>query len=165
MIKKRNGFALVETLIVSTIISSILIYMFVQFNSLQNRYNETLRYNDVDDLYKLSEIKSYIVSLSNSDKQNIKNLLESDSLIIINKEGNSYNNLGYIDNQESMLNDLNIKSLIITYADLNNINSNQLSQNVVKMLKRVKNKSDNYRIIVEFNNNNLATITFDMEVL
>ena len=165
MIKKRNGFALVETLIVSTIISSILIYMFVQFNSLQNRYNETLRYNDVDDLYKLSEIKSYIVSLSNSDKQNIKNLLESDSLIIINKEGDSYNNLGYIDNQESVLNDLNIKSLIITYADLNNINSNQLSQNVVKMLKRVKNKSDNYRIIVEFNNNNLATITFDMEVL
>ena len=33
------------------------------------------------------------------------------------------------------------------------------------MLKKIKNKSDNYRIIVEFNNDNLATITFNMEVL
>ena len=59
---KKNGFALVETLIVSTVVASILIYMFVQFNNLQNRYSESFRYNDVDDLYKLDSLKSYLNS-------------------------------------------------------------------------------------------------------
>lgn len=80
MKKKSRGFALLETLIVSTIIASIMIYMFVQFNSLQNKYNESLRYNDVDDLYKLDSIKSYIISLSNEFKQGLISKIESDSL-------------------------------------------------------------------------------------
>ena len=164
MKKKSRGFALLETLIVSTIIASIMIYMFVQFNSLQNKYNESLRYNDVDDLYKLDSIKSYIISLSNEFKQGLISKIESDSLVIITKDDNTYTNLEYIDNQEEMLKNLNIKNFIITKSDVSNISMDGLSKNIKNMIKKINNKSDNYRFIVEFDNENIATITFNMEV-
>ena len=164
MKKKSRGFALLETLIVSTIIASIMIYMFVQFNSLQNKYNESLRYNDVDDLYKLDSIKSYIISLSNEFKQGLISKIESDSLVIIAKDDNTYTNLEYIDNQEEMLKNLNIKNFIITKSDVSNISMDGLSKNIKNMIKKINNKSDNYRFIVEFDNENIATITFNMEV-
>ena len=164
MKKKSRGFALLETLIVSTIIASIMIYMFVQFNSLQNKYNESLRYNDVDDLYKLDSIKSYIISLSNEFKQGLISKIESDSLVIIAKGDTTYTNLEYIDNQEEMLKNLNIKNFIITKSDVSNISMDGLSKNIKNMIKKINNKSDNYRFIVEFDNENIATITFNMEV-
>ena len=141
-----------------------MIYMFVQFNSLQNKYNESLRYNDVDDLYKLDSIKSYIISLSNEFKQGLISKIESDSLVIIAKGDTTYTNLEYIDNQEEMLKNLNIKNFIIIKSDVSNISMDGLSKNIKNMIKKINNKSDNYRFIVEFDNENIATITFNMEV-
>ena len=165
MKKNSKAFALVETLIVSTIIASILIYMFVQFNKLDENYNESFRYNDVDDLYKLDSIKDYINSLPNAKKSDISAFINSNTLINIFKIDDNYSNIEYIDNQQNLLDNLDVKSLIITSSDVHKINIDGLSPNIKKMLKKIKNKSDNYRIIVEFNNDNLATITFNMEVL
>ena len=165
MKKKSKAFALVETLIVSTIIASILIYMFVQFNRLEDNYSESFKYNDVDDLYKLDSIKGYITSLPTDLKSSIKNSINNDTLINISKNNDSYTNIEYIDNQQNLLENLNVKSLIITSADVSKINKESLSASVKKMLKKIKNKSDNYRMIAEFNNDSIATITFSMEVL
>ena len=86
MKKNSKAFALVETLIVSTIIASILIYMFVQFNKLDENYNESFRYNDVDDLYKLDSIKEYINSLDNESIINIGSKINNDDMIVMNKD-------------------------------------------------------------------------------
>ena len=60
--KKRNnkGFVLLETLIVTVFVSSVLIFLFVQFNSLNNNYEESNKYNQVEDIYALSNIANYI---------------------------------------------------------------------------------------------------------
>ena len=60
--KKRNnkGFVLLETLIVTVFISSVLIFLFVQFNSLNTKYEESNMYNKVEDLYALNNIANYI---------------------------------------------------------------------------------------------------------
>ena len=87
---KKNGFALVETLIVSTVVASILIYMFVQFNNLQNRYSESFRYNDVDDLYKLDSLKSYLHSLTSSSKAQIIDKINVDTFVKIFKNNKDY---------------------------------------------------------------------------
>ena len=142
--KKSRGFALVETLIVSTIIATILIYVFVQFNTLQGKYDESFKYNDVDDLYKLDSIKGYIKSLDNTSITNIINKITSDDIIIMDKEDNTYTD--------------------ITYFDNHNVDTSSLSKNMKDMIKKIDNKSDNYRIIAEFNNGNLATITISLEV-
>ena len=162
--RKSRGFALVETLIVSTIIATILIYVFVQFNALQSKYNESFKYNDVDDLYKLDSIKSYIDSLDNTAKTNIITKITSDDIIIMDNEDNTYTNITYLDNQNDLLTNLGIKTLILTKADINNVDTNSLSKNVKNMIKKIDNKSDNYRIIAEFNNGNAATITISLEV-
>ena len=162
--KNSKGFALVETLIVSTIIATILMYVFIQFNKVESKYDESFAYNDVDDLYKLDSIKSYIISLSNEFKQGLISKIESDSLVIIAKGDTTYTNLEYIDNQEEMLKNLNIKNFIITKSDVSNISMDGLSKNIKNMIKKINNKSDNYRFIVEFDNENIATITFNMEV-
>ena len=162
--RKSRGFALVETLIVSTIIATILIYVFVQFNALQSEYNESFKYNDVDDLYKLDSIKSYINLLDNTAKTNIITKITSDDIIIMDKENNTYTYITYFDNQNDLLTNLGIKTLILTKADINNVDTSSLSKNIKDMIKRIDNKSDNYRIIAEFNNGNAATITISLEV-
>ena len=162
--KKSRGFALVETLIVSTIIATILIYVFVQFNALQSEYNESFKYNDVDDLYKLDSIKSYINSLDNTAKTNIITKITSDDIIIMANEDDTYTNITYLDNQVDLLTNLGIKTLILTKADINNVDIGDLSKNIKDMIKKIDNKSDNYRIIAEFNNGNAATITINLEV-
>lgn len=63
-----------------------------------------------------------------------------------------------------MLKNLNIKNFIITKSDVSNISMDGLSKNIKNMIKKINNKSDNYRFIVEFDNENIATITFNMEV-
>ena len=156
MKKNSKAFALVETLIVSTIIASILIYMFVQFNKLDENYNESFRYNDVDDLYKLDSIKEYINSLDNESIINIGSKINNDD---------TYTNIEYLDNQIDLLANLDIKTLILTKADINNVDTSNLSKTLKNMIKKIDNKSDNYRIIAEFNNGECATITFDMETL
>ena len=165
MKKNSKAFALVETLIVSTIIASILIYMFVQFNKLDENYNESFRYNDVDDLYKLDSIKEYINSLDNESIINICSKINNDDMIVMNKNDDTYTNIEYLDNQIDLLANLDIKTLILTKADINNVDTSSLSKTLKNMIKKIDNKSDNYRIIAEFNNGECATITFDMETL
>ena len=161
--KKNQGFALVETLIVSTIIATILVYIFVQFNALNSNYKESLKYNDVDDLYKLDSLSEYINSLSSTSINNIITKINNDGIIIMDKSNNTYSDIIYLDNQNSLLSNIGVKTLVLTKADLRSVDTSELSNNMKDMIKKINNKSDNYRIIAEFDNDNLATITISLE--
>ena len=156
MYSKSKAFALVETLVVSTFVATILIYLFVQFTTLQNKYNESFRYNDIDDLYKLNNIKNFIKSLPTDNQKKIEMEIDTNNYIIINNN----DNIDYLDNQTNLFDSLDMKTLIITKADVSSIKG--VSKNIQKMLKNINNKSENYRLIVEFNNLNCATITFSL---
>lgn len=161
--KNSKGFALVETLIVSTIIATILMYVFIQFNKVESKYDESFTYNDVDDLYKLDSIKDYIKSLDSSLTNNITTKINSSDIIIMEKNNDSYSNIEYLDNQTDLLNNLDIKTLVLTKADINNVNTSNLSITLKNMIKKIDNKSDNYRIMAEFNNGDSATITMSLD--
>lgn len=160
--KKTKGFALVETLIVSTVIATILIYIFVQYNHISRKYDESFKYNDVDDLYKLDSIKEYINSLDSNAIFNIESKINDDDIIIMDKSDDTYTNIEYLDNQVDLLNNLDIKTLVLTRADINNVDTSNLSNTLKNMIKKIDNKSDNYRIMAEFNNGTSATITVDL---
>lgn len=160
--KKTKGFALVETLIVSTVIATILIYIFVQYNHISRKYDESFKYNDVDDLYKLDSIKEYINSLDSNSIFNIESKINDDDIIIMDKSDDTYTNIEYLDNQVDLLNNLDIKTLVLTRADINNVDTSNLSNTLKNMIKKIDNKSDNYRIMAEFNNGTSATITVDL---
>ena len=161
--KNNKGFVLLETLITSTVVATVLIYLFVQTNNLKASYDSSFRYNDVDDLYRLSSIKDYINSLTVEERQVLKDNIESKSLILISANGDTYDNIELLDNQINRLKNLDIKNLVITTSDIDNIDTNDLDGNLKKFIKRIDNNSDNYRLIAEFNNDNCATLYFDME--
>lgn len=163
MIKKHNGFALVETLIVSTVVATILIYIFIQFNNLTTKYENSFKYNDVDDLYRLDNIATFINSMPLDSKNLIANEINNNSKVLISLKDGAYKNINYFDNHTSFLEDLNIKNLVITKADIDSLDTSFLSQNMKNMIKKINTNDTNYRLLVEFNNDSLATIKFDME--
>ena len=160
--KNSKAFALVETLIVSTIIATILMYVFIQFNKVESKYDESFRYNGVDNLYNLDSINGYINSLNSTTITNITTKIDNDDIIIIDKNDDTYTNIEYLDNQVDLLTNLDIKTLVLTKADINNIDTSSLSKTLKNMIKKIDNKSDNYRIIAEFNNGECATITVNL---
>lgn len=126
--KKKNdkGFMLAETLIVTTFVASVLIYLFIQFTNLSKSYDESYIYNTTEGLYALEDIKNYmysdyealsfIKSTLNSadyidisdcsmfnDKEYCKNLfkLENINEIIITNNINEYNN--YFDSHSNLV--------------------------------------------------------------
>lgn len=163
MLKKSKGFALVETLIVSTVVATILIYMFVQTNNLTTKYENSFRYNDVDDLYRLDNISKFINSLPLDNKSLIINEIDNNSKVLISLVDGEFTNINYFDNYEILLEDLSVKNLVITRANVDNISTDSLSQNMKNMIKKIDSNGSNYRLIVEFNNDNIATIQFNME--
>lgn len=163
MLKKSKGFALVETLIVSTVVATILIYMFVQTNNLTTKYENSFRYNDVDDLYRLDNISKFINSLPLDNKSLIINEIDNNSKVLISLVDGEFTNINYFDNYEILLEDLSVKNLVITRANVDNISTDSLSQNMKNMIKKIDSNGSNYRLIVEFNNDNIVTIQFNME--
>ena len=161
--RKKDGFALIETLIVSTIIAAILVYIFVQFNHVNKSYDDNFKYNDVDDLYKLDDIKGYINSLDATSIATITTKIDTDGIIVMNKENDTYSDISYLDNQGDLLDNLGIKTFVLTKADINNVDTSSLSQNLKDMIKKIDNKSDNYRLMAEFDNGACATITVSLE--
>ena len=160
--KNSKAFALVETLIVSTIIATILMYVFIQFNKVESKYDESFRYNGVDNLYNLDSIKGYINSLDSALITDIVTKINNDDIIIMDKNDDTYTNIEYLDNQIDLLANLDIKTLVLTKADINNVDTSSLSKTLKNMIKKIDNKSDNYRIIAEFNNGECATITVNL---
>lgn len=163
IMRKKDGFALIETLIVSTIIAAILVYIFVQFNHVNKSYDDNFKYNDVDDLYKLDDIKGYINSLDATSIATITTKIDTDGIIVMNKENDTYSDISYLDNQGDLLDNLGIKTFVLTKADINNVDTSSLSQNLKDMIKKIDNKSDNYRLMAEFDNGACATITVSLE--
>lgn len=62
MKKKKNGFVLAETLIVTTFVAGVLIFLYIQLTNLSSNYEISHTYNTVDDLYALENIVKLISS-------------------------------------------------------------------------------------------------------
>ena len=57
----NKGFVLVETLIVTTFVAGVLIYLFIQFSNLSQNYEDSYKYNTVENLYSLRNIRDFIL--------------------------------------------------------------------------------------------------------
>ncbi len=57
---KKQGFMITEALIVSTFVTAVLIYIFIQLKVVMKNYNHTFSYNTVNGLYATNEIINYL---------------------------------------------------------------------------------------------------------
>lgn len=156
MKKNEVGFVLAETLVVTTFIAGILIYLFIQFTNLNQKYNESFIYNTVEGLYALEDVKDFIESDSNALKYletSISNLYFIDIT-----DCEIFTNKSYC---TDLFKVLNINKVIVTKnkIDINTITG--YSKEFNDFINKIKYQGNqNYRIISSFNNNTYATVRF-----
>lgn len=169
--KKNNqkGFMLVEAFIVSTFVIGILVFMFVQIRTITNGYNRSFSYNTIPGIYIANEIGKFVI---NNDYEDIKLEVDNasgDGYIIIGTDEyiNPYSVLN--DTWIEMVNNVNVKSVVITREDaakLKATTDEQLSSKFKQYIKALKvdNISGLYRILVEFNDETYASIILPASV-
>ena len=155
--KKANdkGFMLTETLIVATMLITVLLVLYIQFKNVNRSYEQTFKYNTVNDLYSLYNAKKYI------EKENyvsIASRLNSSDYVEITDCSQSYfSNPSYC---IQLMNNLEIKQLLFTKENVKKLKkSNTLDSDFNDYIKTIKtDNSSAYRLIAKFKNNTYATI-------
>lgn len=156
--KKNKGFTLVETLIVSTFVLGTLTYLFVQINNSITNFDITFKYDSISDINNANVVYQF---LKESGYSNLKTSMTNGYIDITNSNtvlGNSnYYNL--------IKEKINAKRIIFVEENMTLIKSNLDSLDFSEELKRYIKKFDNnpaivgeYRIIVEFNNDHIASV-------
>lgn len=184
MKKREKGFMLVETLVVSTLVSVVLIALYVQFNNIVNNFNRDSYYNSVNNLYATQNIKNFILrDATGNYYTNLKNILNNNISegnshflkIVTDCSGNGSNvyETNNCANFAFLTKFYNIKQIIFTFdtVELKDIDYQILdNSNLERFIKQIKNVNEvkyddngnrihDYRIIVEFENNEYATLT------
>lgn len=162
-----KGFLLTELLVTATLVSTVLIFLYTQFYTIKRSYDTSFKYNTVNGLYALSNVRSF---LEENDIYILIQGLNTTSYIDLKNDNLQTANTTYFN---ELMTGLNIKYLIFTNQNIDNL-INQINngtalnsdtneyEDLKKFIKRIdfdnKDTSNNYRIIAEFNDNTFASI-------
>lgn len=169
--KKRNkGFMLIETLVVSTFVITVLIYLYIQFVNLKKSYDISFRYDTIPGLYNTKEMDKFI----NNAYGYADFLEEVDSndnkyIELVDKGKCDYlyfsNNVNYCEN---LVEKLNIKTLLFTSTNIDKLKeklktNNPYSNDLYIYIKNLnlKNIENSYILISEFNDNTFSYIKIE----
>lgn len=161
MKKNVKGFVLTETLIISTVVITILIIIYGQFRNVTDQHNLASKFNTVEGLYAVNNIKIFI------EKENyvaMKNDIINGYLDITDCS-TSY----YVENLycEQLYSKLNVQRIILTTSNTRELQNYIFENNIFEDdLKEFINRSSinnnaYYRLIVSFNNNTYATLVLN----
>ena len=151
MRKKSKGYVLAETLIVTSFVAGVLIYLLIQLTNLDNNYEKTENYNKAPNLYALIDIVYYIKK-NNACLNSIKELGNSAVKIT------SLNGCGGIND---LLNLEKITTLLVC-KNKENVNFNNLLDEKFTDFKNTISWEgiEDYRLIAEFTDDSYATLKF-----
>lgn len=154
--KKLNnkGFMLAETLIVSTFVACVLIFLFIQFTNLGKAYDDSYIYNTPEGLYALEDIKEYI----NTDldvqlyiEQNIETMKYidlTDCSLFINKD--------YCVNLFELE---NIDRIFVTTNDFDKQSITGYNEDFKIFINKIINEgNEKYRLVASFKSGIFATM-------
>ncbi|MBQ2946827.1 MAG: hypothetical protein IJE04_03135 [Bacilli bacterium] len=154
--KKLNssGFMLAETLIVTTFVAGILIFLFIQFTNLGKAYDDSYIYNTTEGLYALEDIKEYIntdLDLLLYIEENIETMKYIDLT-----DCSLFTNENYCVN---LFNLENIDRIFITTNTFDNKNITGYNEDFnIFIGKIIGEGSEKYRLVASFKNSMFATL-------
>ena len=156
---KKNtskGFMLVETLIVTIFVSSILIFLLVEFTNSNKNYQNIYQYNRVNDLYALNNIINYIKS-DEVALEYINNNVSYENYINIT-------NCNIFSEKEYCLKLLelsNINEIIITSNKINKTLIEKFNNEFKVFIEKInKTGNEKFRVIAYFSDSTYATVRF-----
>ncbi len=165
MKKKNNkGFMLTEALVVSVLITTVLIFLYVHFKKVSDKVNASFKYDTIQAMYSLDSIRGYI------EQENyvamVSNLDIKDYVDISDCSLYYFTNTDFC---KGVFSNAGIEKIFITkenmYGLLNNksFESEYSSTPLFSYIKSIKyNKTDGYRLIAYFKDGSFAnTKIFD----
>ena len=172
--KSQKGFLLAESLIVATFVITVLIFLFIQFKNLSSSFDSSFKYNTVEGLYALDNVKTYLKENA-SDDLKISTALGNNTYIMIYNGTACNTEIGLRGTSycKELMDEQGIKKVIFTRADITNnvdgvvslknrlrtTNDTFFSENMKNFILRVNVKGINhtYRLIAEFKDGSFAT--------
>ncbi len=152
----NRGFLLAETLIVTTFAAGVLIFIFIQFTNLKQNYEISYKYNTIEGLYALEDIRNYILSDPGIVSKIESSLDSSDYIDIKNCSG--FTDIVYCHN---LFDIVQIDNIIVTKNDIPNKNIKAFDKPFRDFIKKINGKGNSkYRLIASFNNSTYATLRF-----
>ena len=155
--KKNNlGFMLAETLLVTVFVAGVLIYLYLQFSNLNKNYNDSYKYNSVEELYALEDIVEFI---------------QNDEFAINYIYSNTAN-LHYIDISNcslftdtvtcrKLLKTANVNEIFVTTNTIPKKYVNDYSAGLNRFINKITpGETEPYRVVASFKNGNYATLRF-----
>lgn len=155
----NKGFMLTEILVTSTLVCTVLIFLYSQFYSIKKGYDISFKYNTVNGLYASSNIKDYLMD---NGIDTMKQELEINPYIDLKEETSEIKAPAY---WNLLISSLNIKEVLFSKADLTELisNLNDLDsvdedfKGFVRNIDFDENSSD-YRLIIQYDDDTFASI-------
>lgn len=160
MKKNCKGFVLVEFLTVSIFVLGVLIFLTVQFNSINKSYNRSFKYDTVPDLYFARNIKNMIL---NDSYDNLKDKVNQDKFVDFTDCDTAYfNSRNYC---KALLKSEKVKKAIFVTQDLVSFKTTDYYKNLDESFKlyisRLKsNNNGSYMILLEFDDDTYTSLRF-----
>lgn len=178
--RKKNGFMLVETLIVSVFVGITLVILFIQLQNVSNSYKRTFTYNTANNLYNAKTVKKYL-ALRNFDafvadvKSTVRGYIDITSCENPNYVANGETKEFAKEYCKMFYKSLRIKKILLSFEDLTdvkhiltkNAEADGLSQKLVDFVNYIQyDKNPNkYRLIIEFEDDTYASIQMSASAL
>ena len=156
MKKKNNkGFMLTETLVVSTLIITVLLTVYIEFRRINRNINQGFNYDSVSSMYSLYNVKEYIEQENYSVM--ISRLDLNDYVDITDCDNYYFSDVNYC---KAILNNADITKIIITKENMYSLlKNNTLDEELMSYIKRIKyEKADGYRLIASFKDGSFANV-------
>lgn len=154
MKKNKRGFILIETLLVTMFVAGALIFVYIQFSKLNNYYDDSYKYNTVEGLYALEDIKNYILNDTMATEY-IGSNIETQKFIDIT----DCSIFTDVDNCLNLINIENIKSIFVTTNNVPKDNILKYDEDFNSFINKISPVgSESYRIVAKFDNLTYATL-------
>ena len=176
---KKNGFMVVECIIASVVILTVIVILYTQVKSVTRSYSKSYSYDNVTSLYALSNFRTFLLNDNNFDKL-VENYLQNKrdntsecgkNYIFISCSLFEGKNINYCD---TLLNTIGIttansrpRQIIFTSSDLSPLktcdlsnDSGYLRSSFVEYILAQNNSEiiNRYMIFAEFDDNTLASL-------
>lgn len=155
MKKNEKGFMLLETLIVTTFVAGVLILLFVQFSNLSRKYESSYKYNTVEGIYALDDIREYIEY--EDFITYIDDNIATDRYIDIT-------NCSLFKSKETCLNLIETENIDRVFVTTNLVPTDRITrydEEFLEFINKINEEGDEpYRLVASFKNSTYATIRF-----
>lgn len=172
MKKDKRGFTLIETLVVSTVIIAVVVFLFAQFSKLRKSYESSFKNNNMVAIYNTKNINKFLISTNYSV---ITTSLRDDALGYVDISNCPDDYITNSDYCKKLYEFMGANSVfIVRESELNpsedtkfktylKNNPEKVHAKFYKFVKTLAPKSDNaggYRIIAEFDDDIFAALKF-----